>query len=32
MAGETRNERLLRNFFATLSTGDLEALRPQQLG
>ena len=29
MTGETRNERLVRNFFATLSTGDLEALRPQ---
>jgi hypothetical protein len=28
MSGETRNERLVRNFFATLSTGDLEALRP----
>ena len=27
MTGETRNERLVRNFFATLSTGDLEALR-----
>lgn len=28
MAGETRNEQLVREFFATLSTGDLEALRP----
>jgi len=26
--GETRNERLVRDFFATLSSGDLEALRP----
>jgi hypothetical protein len=25
---ETRNETLVREFFATLSTGDLEALRP----
>ena len=25
---ETRNEELVREFFATLSTGDLEALRP----
>jgi len=25
--GETRNEQLVREFFATLSTGDLEALR-----
>ena len=24
----TRNEELVREFFATLSTGDLEALRP----
>jgi ketosteroid isomerase-like protein len=30
MAGnETENERLVRKFFETLSTGDLEALRPQ---
>ena len=28
MASETRNERLVRQFFATLSTGELEALRP----
>lgn len=27
-SGETRNEELARQFFATLSTGDLEALRP----
>ena len=26
---ETRNERLVRTFFETLSSGDLEALRPQ---
>lgn len=26
--GETRNEQLAREFFETLSTGDLEALRP----
>ena len=25
--GETRNDQLVREFFATLSTGDLEALR-----
>ena len=25
--GETRNEQLVREFFETLSTGDLEALR-----
>jgi ketosteroid isomerase-like protein len=28
-AGEARNEYLLRRFFETLSTGDLEKLRPQ---
>ncbi|HLF12612.1 MAG TPA: nuclear transport factor 2 family protein [Gammaproteobacteria bacterium] len=28
MAAETRNEFLVRQFFETLSTGDLEALRP----
>lgn len=28
MATETRNELLVRQFFDTLSTGDLEALRP----
>jgi len=28
MASETRNELLVRQFFATLSTGELEALRP----
>ena len=28
MASETRNESLVRQFFDTLSTGDLEALRP----
>jgi ketosteroid isomerase-like protein len=27
MSDETRNEQLVREFFATLSTGDLEALR-----
>lgn len=26
--GETENEQLVRRFFATLSSGDLEALRP----
>jgi ketosteroid isomerase-like protein len=28
MTEPTRNEQLVRDFFATLSTGDLEALRP----
>jgi ketosteroid isomerase-like protein len=28
MPGVERNEQLVREFFATLSTGDLEALRP----
>jgi hypothetical protein len=28
MAAESRNEFLVRQFFETLSTGDLEALRP----
>ena len=28
MTGEARNEFLVREFFETLSTGDLEALRP----